>query len=109
MNGIENIYTFRTAEKGVVHIQPRTDRGGYLELQALEGATIYLFRGARSVADCEAALAGEIPAFDVAAAIGQSARIKMEPGIGEITVFSKKESLGFIRTVEYAGCNCQHT
>lgn len=98
---IENLRQFKVGEKQVVKFNPRTDHKGYLELQAVEGAAIYLFRGSLSAAQCESALAEEFPNFDLAAAVGQAAQMKLEPSIGELTVFSKKESLGFVRICEY--------
>jgi hypothetical protein len=101
MLGVETVFPFTVAEKGIVRIQPRTDSVGYLEVQAIEGGPLFVWRGAKTAKECEETLENELGTFDIAAAIGQSGTMKVEPGISQLTVFSKKLTTGFIRVCEY--------
>ena len=98
---IENFSPFLVPEKGVLALNLRTDHRGYLELQVVSGAPVFLFRGNRSAAEIESLLTGSVPDFDLAAAIGQAARVQMEASLGQITLFSEKNSVGFLRSCQY--------
>ena len=101
MESIDNLQPLLIPENGIVQLNLRTDHKGYLELQSVEGAAIFLFRGALTAVEVKTLLEGTNPFFDLAAAVGQSSQIKMEASMGEITLFSKKTTLGFIRTCQY--------
>ena len=92
----DHMYPFTVAENDVAHIQPRTDSGGEIELQAIEGAAVFLFKGTLDKDEAKAAAKDN---FHLAAAIGQSAVCKLEDSIGPVTVFSKKASTGFVRSI----------
>jgi len=99
--GIENIRPALVPEKGVIQFNLHADHRGYLELQTISGAPIFLFRGSRTAKEIEALLTGENPYFDLAAAIGQASYMQMEASMGEVTLFSEKNTVGFIRTCQY--------
>lgn len=96
---IDHIYPFTVAENDVVHINTRADKRGAIELQAIEGAAVYCFRGTLSKDEAKLAAADN---FLLAAAIGQSAICKSADELGAVTVFSKKAATGFVRVIE--GC-----
>lgn len=99
---IENVNPFLVPEKGILTVNLRTDHRGYLELQVISGAPILLFRGGNLTAkEIESLLAAGTPNFDLAAAIGQAARCQMEASMGMITLFSEKNSVGFLRSCQY--------
>jgi hypothetical protein len=99
---VENIRSFLVPEKGLVTINLQAGHRGYLELQAISGGPIFLYRGANYTAvQIEGLMKEPNPIFDLAAAIGQSAHMQMESNMGQITLFSEKNSLGFIRSCQY--------
>jgi hypothetical protein len=102
--GVETVFPFTVAEKSIVRIQPRTDSVGFLEVNAIEGAPLFVWRGNKTAKECEETLENELGTFDVAAAIGQKGVIKVEPGVSQLTVFSNKLSIGYIRVREFPGC-----
>jgi len=97
---IENVTPFLVPEKGIITLNLRTDHRGYLELQAISGGPIFMFRGSLSAKEIEVLLAAT-PNFDLAAAIGQAARVQMEASMGQVTLFSEKSSIGFLRSCQY--------
>lgn len=106
--GVETVFPFKIAEKTIVKIQPRTDSVGLMELYVVEGnagapdrGCIYLWRGSKNATECEETLENEIPTFDLAASVAQKGEIKVEPGIGQLTLFSFKLARGFIRVREF--------
>lgn len=98
---VENIFPFRVPEGGVITVNLRSDNPGTMELQSVEGGAVYLFRGPRTAKEIEKSVEEAEPWFDLAAAIGASATCNLEKGMGQISLFSKKTSLGFIRTCQY--------
>lgn len=98
---IENVTPFQVPEKGVIALNLRTDHRGYLELQVISGAPVFMFRGGLTAAEIEALLSAGTPNFDLAAAIGQAARVQMESSMGQVTLFSEKNSVGFLRSCQY--------
>lgn len=95
-------------KKGTIARIPASYSGaGRLELQVVSGGPVYMFRGGLDRAGAEQHL-GE-PSnidFDLGAAVGQSASINMEHGIGELTVYSPDaDSIGFLRFVGECGCH----
>lgn len=99
-NTAESFETFNLKAGGVSKFVSRTGNRGYLELQALTGGPIFLFRGSLTAAECEAELKGERVNFALGAAVGQASQMKLEENPGEFTVFSTKESLGFVRIIQ---------
>lgn len=100
MEYTDHIFPVKVGANAIVQINPRTGKHGVIELQSVEGGALFLFQGALTAADCEAALKGENPDFHLAAAVAGSSKIKMQRDIGTLTVFSKKESLGFVKITE---------
>lgn len=99
--GIEHLFAINVAANDIQVINTRADTKGFLELQALEGGPLYLFPGTVAKAD---ALAQIKKGFLIGAAVGQAARCKTSSELGNVTVFAKVESMGFLKTVEYPGC-----
>lgn len=97
---VESFETFNLKANGVSHFVSRTGNRGFLELQALTGGPVFLFRGSLSAAECEAELKGERVNFALGAAVGQASQMKLEENPGEFTVFSTKETLGFARVIQ---------
>jgi hypothetical protein len=98
---VENIVPFMVPEKGVITLNMRADDPGFMELQVVSGAPVFLYRGKKTAKEVEALLLGEMPDFGLAAAIGQAAVAQAEPGMGMVTLFSEKNSLGFLRSCQY--------
>lgn len=94
-----NIVIPFTANK-IDQFQATQENPGMLELQCIKGGPVYLFKGARSLAECEAEVSGENTNFDLAAVVGQNAVAKVEGNIGTITVYSPTaETVGFARFI----------
>lgn len=104
MEGIEHIYPFALAAKKPVVLRTRTDRRGYIELQAVENGPVFLFRGTLSAAECESAIEADKADFHLAAAVGQNACLKMEDSLGDVTVFSVGKGVGFLKVVSFPKC-----
>lgn len=81
-------------------LQATQENPGLLELQCVKGGPVYLFKGALTLAECEAEIAGENANFDLAAAVGQNATTKIDGNTGTLTVYSPTaESVGFVRLI----------
>lgn len=98
---IENVTPFLVPEKGILTLNLRADHRGYLELQVVSGAPVFMFKGGNMTAKEIEVLMAATPNFDLAAAIGQSARVQMEASMGQVTLFSEKNSVGFLRSCQY--------
>jgi hypothetical protein len=99
---VENVLPFLVPEKGILTVNLRADHRGYLELQVVTGAPVFLYRGGNLTAkEIEGLITAATPNFDLAAAIGQSARVQMEASMGMVTLFSEKNSMGFLRSCQY--------
>ena len=69
-----------------------------MEIQVLSGGPVFLFKQAVSASEAYAATHGkQLPLFDLGAVPGQSAETILEPSLGQVTVCSDNESIGFIR------------
>jgi hypothetical protein len=99
---VENILPFLVPEKGILTANLRADHRGYMELQVISGAPVFLFRGGNLTAkEIEGLITAGTPNFDLAAAIGQSAKCQLEASMGMVTLFSEKTSMGFLRSCQY--------
>jgi hypothetical protein len=101
---MEYLQPFSIAKDKVAYLNPSASCKGYLELNVVEGGPVYLFRGRVNL---EAAVAGSSVGdntnFDLAANHEGNARISIEPDFGTVTVYSRADSIGFLRFIE---CDC---
>jgi hypothetical protein len=98
----EFLEAFGIEKDKTARVSPSSDYSGRLEIKVSEGGPVYLFRGELDAEQAAAATDVNAPGnvgFDLAATVTEPGVITVEGGLGALTLFSRADSIGYVRLV----------